>query len=233
MARVSVSVFLQARLGSTRLPKKILLPLLNKTVIEWSMDRLGKLEIDNFVLLCDEASEQTLKPLTKKSGFELFAGDANDVLKRYVDAAKKYNTDVIIRATGDNPLVSAEVAEASLLQFLRYNCDFFAFEQLPLGSGVEVVARKALDTAFQESTVRYDHEHVCPYIYNNPEQFYVVKRNAPKKWSAPNLRITLDTIQDYEYIKALVSKTSDNDPSLEELIALQNHTQIHHKTGVQ
>ena len=162
-------VFLQVRLDSLRLPKKALLELGGVTVIEHAMQSLRRVSAEHHVVLTDERSGPLLEPLAVKCGFDLFAGPRDDVLQRYVLAGRKFGVDRVVRATGDNPLVSWELASRLLSIHQEDNADFSAFDGPPLGTGVEIVEVAALERAVVESDDEYDHEHVTPYLYRNPD----------------------------------------------------------------
>lgn len=189
------AVFLQVRLDSTRLPGKALLPLEDKTVIEHAMLSLRRLPCDHFVMLTAEGDEGELAPYAASCGFELFAGDRQDVLERFIQAGRRYAPDTIIRATGDNPLVVWEAAQ-DVLEYIRKDrsLDYAAMKGLPYGGGVELFRREALEQAYASTGEPYDHEHVTPYIYNNPRRFRLAYLNHKPEMSH---RITLDTQEDY------------------------------------
>jgi spore coat polysaccharide biosynthesis protein SpsF len=107
------AVFLQVRLDSSRLPRKALLELAGVTVLEHAMQALDLVRADIRVLLTTKDSAAELKPIAESAGWNMFIGSKDDVLDRFVMAAREFNADRIIRATGDNPLVSAEMANAA------------------------------------------------------------------------------------------------------------------------
>ncbi|MDC7234125.1 MAG: hypothetical protein PQJ58_12900 [Spirochaetales bacterium] len=195
------AVFLQVRLDSSRLPRKALKVIEGKTVIEHAMLSLRNIPLDNYVIVTAEGDQTELTPLAEKCGFSVFAGDRQDVLKRYIDAGRVYEPDIIIRATGDNPLVAWEPA-AELLAFLKNQeeTDYTAMLGIPVGCGVEIFRRRALEKTFPLTEAPYDHEHVTPYIYNNPEVFSLYyHRHLPELTQ----RVTLDTVEDFIRISCI------------------------------
>ncbi len=202
------AVFLQARLGSHRLPEKILLPLANKTVIEYAMQALGAIPCDVHALLCDEASRSVLEALAGRYSFQLFAGNSEDVLDRFVSAARTFSVDTVIRATGDNPFVSPRLAEKIWKIHQKHGADYSAYNYLPLGAAVEVVRAASLFQAEVNTVEPYDREHVCPYLYHNPEEFKIHRIAAPKQYRMPGARVTLDTEDDYRYMLSLIASRS-------------------------
>ena len=198
-----IGVILQVRLGSSRLPGKALLKLADLTVTEHCLRALGTLEVPVRILATDQASARELGALAQRWGWDLFVGSADDVLDRYVRASRGAGLTTIIRATGDNPLVSAELAQRSLEIHLSEDADYTAIQGAPLGSGVEVVAATALERAWAGDPDAYEREHVNPYLYRRPEVFRILKPQAPQEFSWPQGRLTLDTREDYEHLQSL------------------------------
>ncbi len=190
-------VILQVRLDSSRMPGKALLTIGPRTVFEHVMHRLKVVRADVHVAACDESSADILGPLARAAGFLLVPGPKEDVLARYILAAVTAGVSTIIRATGDNPLVSHEYANRSLEAHRREGADHTIFTGLPTGSGVEIVERSALERAARESSDAYDHEHVTPYIYNHPDSFHLHRVAAPLPEALADSRVTLDTPEDY------------------------------------
>ena len=158
------SVFLQVRLDSSRLPRKALLKLADLTVVEHAMRALDSVEADCRMLLTTLDSEAVLRPLAEKSGWGLFVGPRDDVLARYVLAAREVGADRLVRATGDNPLVSAIMANAALKLFDETGACFAGYSELPLGAGVEIVDVSSLEEAFDEATDAHEREPVSQFL---------------------------------------------------------------------
>ncbi len=197
------AVILQVRLDSTRLPGKALLPLAGKPSIQRVMEALLRVSADLFILATEPASAGPLAPIAEAAGFRLFVGDKENVLRRYADAIRAYEPDVVIRATGDNPLVSWEMADAAADLFRSRHADYAALNDLPLGSGVEVVRASALLDADLSQTDPYEREHVTPYLYRRPDRFVIVREPAPVPYRRPELRVTMDTAEDYRSLSAI------------------------------
>ncbi len=199
----STAVFLQARLGSSRLPGKALMKICGRTVVGLAMDALRQINADSHVLLTEPGSFEQLKPEAEKYGFSIFAGPEDDVLLRFRQAADRYRPDTIIRATGDNPLVDSETALLLLEDHISADADYSGFDGPPLGTGVEVIKTAALMKAAEEAEDPYEHEHVCPYLYRNPSLFRINRHSAPKEFCLPDRHVTIDTIEDFHYISKI------------------------------
>ena len=205
-------VFLQARLGSSRLANKALLELGGHAVVELAMLSLRRIPASRHVLVTDERSAALLAMRAERCGFDLFVGPEDNVLKRFVLAARAHGVAEIVRATGDNPLVSWELARMTVMLRRRTHADYAALDGPPLGTGVEVVRSEALETALAESTDPYDLEHVSPCLYRNPQRFHAVRVEAPPAYRLPDARVTLDTTEDYAYLTRLFAEVYDGSP---------------------
>ena len=194
---------LQARLDSTRLPEKSLLPLGGRPLIFRVMEALRLIPCDARILACPQDSISAFAPLAKEADFALVAGPKEDVLARYCLAIRRCYADRIIRVTGDNPFVFIDAAQTINREAYARAADYAAYSDLPLGAGAESVAAEALLRAEREAGDPAEREHVCPYLYSHPELFMLHRPVAPPRWQGPALRITVDTREDYERAQVL------------------------------
>jgi spore coat polysaccharide biosynthesis protein SpsF len=135
-------------------------------------------------------------------------------------AARKYGISTVVRATGDNPLVSPEVAHLALERHHRDDNDFTALIDAPLGTGVEVLRAGALFRAEREATEAQDREHVSPYIFNRPDRFRVYREQAPERYLMPEAKVTLDTPEDYELLRRIYRDLFRGEPiTIRELLS--------------
>lgn len=217
------SIFLQVRLDSSRLPRKALADLGGKTVTERCLAALTSLVVDRRVLVTERASAAELELLLNGTDWELFVGSKDNVLDRFVQAARATGTTTVVRATGDNPLVSATLAALTLERHRSHGADFSALDGGPTGSGVEVIEASALEVAWASQPDAYEREHVSPYLYRRPERFRIHRTPVPASCWAPEARITLDTAEDLDYLRALWAAVDQGHaPEVEELIPWLN-----------
>ena len=196
-------IFLQARLDSTRLPGKALLPLGDRTVTEQALRALSEVTAEVRALLTDRNSALALAPLARRAGWRVYIGPKEDVLARFAGAVRHFSVDTVIRATGDNPLVCPDLAEEALERFRREGADYCGLTDIPVGAGVEILEGSSLLLADREARDPYDREHVAPFLYRNPDRFRICRVPASRPWSG---RITLDTREDYEYLSRLFDR---------------------------
>ncbi|WP_037571237.1 cytidylyltransferase domain-containing protein [Spirochaeta cellobiosiphila] len=215
---MSNAVFLQVRLDSTRLPNKALKPIMGIPAVVHAMRSLSLIPTDYHVVLTTEDSQSALADIVNNEGWDLYIGSKSDVLDRYYKASLTYEVEEIIRATGDNPLVSYEWAIKAIEQRQLKDADYCGYQGLPIGTGVEVVKASALKRAWTESTQPYHREHVMPYLYENPDKFRIHKPLVDVRYRLWNSSVTMDTQEDYDYIKKIFNSLYHKEPiSFEDL----------------
>ena len=207
------ALVLQARLDSLRLEKKCLLPLGGRPMILRVMEALQGLQVDAKILACPDDSVEAFAPLAKEAGFEIVTGPKDDVLVRYCNAIRHCSATRIIRATGDNPFVFSNAAQAVNDEAVSLGADYAGFFCLPYGAGIESVCAKALLRAEQEAQIPWERENVCPYLYGHPEIFKLHRPLAPLKWQGHDMRITVDTEEDYVRAQKLYSSLEKSNES--------------------
>ena len=202
------ALVLQARLDSSRLNGKALLPLGDRPIVFRVMEALAFLPCEKKILACPEDSVSAFAPLAEEADFLLVPGPKEDVLARYCLAIRKSGADRVIRATADNPFVFIDAAGAIESEASALGADYAGYFGLPYGAGVESVASEALLRAEREAEAPEEREHVCPYLYRHPELFRLHRPLAPGRWQGPECRITVDTKEDYEKAKSLYERLS-------------------------
>ena len=207
------ALILQARLDSSRLAGKSMLDLGGRPLIFRVMEALAIIKCDIKVLACPDDCIEAFGPLAKEAGFELVNGPKDDVLARYCLAIRRFNPDRIIRATGDNPFVFSDAAETLNEEALALGADYSVFFGLPYGAAVESVNSEALFKAEREAQSAYERENVCPYLYGHSELFRLHRPLAPRCWQYSNMRVTVDTEEDFERALMLFNELSGLSPS--------------------
>ncbi|MBA7624666.1 hypothetical protein ES703_32077 [subsurface metagenome] len=225
-SRVKTGIFLQVRLDSRRLPRKALLPLPGGNVIQHAMRALKLIKADIHALLTDGQSANELSDLAEVEGFALFTGPSADVLERFCRAIGHFKVTRVIRATGDNPLVSAGLAQNLLSVHGAEGLDLSHFSGLPVGTGVEVVEAKVLIESSARTDDPYEHEHITTYAYRHPDDFRIGRIPCPETCYLPPARVTLDTEADYQLISRIFAELFRKKPLETEEIVLwfkENH----------
>lgn len=203
-----VVAIIQARMGSTRLPGKVLMPLGNRTVLEQVIHQLSfSRRIDEVVLATTlEPSDEGLVDVAERRGIPIYRGSAADVLDRYYQAASRQSASVVVRITADCPLLDPMIVDETIGEYFRGAFDYvsnFSPPSFPDGLDAEVFSFAALDRAWREAVLPSEREHVTPYIRNHPELFRVGSYRQEVDLSA--LRWTLDNPEDYQLLSKLIA----------------------------
>lgn len=207
-----IYAFVQARMGSSRFPGKILEMINHLPMYYWVVSRLEQvLLIDKVVVLTsDQDQESALIDDCKRRKVEYFQGDEKDVLSRYYEAALHYQKpDVILRITSDCPLIDIRLISEMIELFSSSRADYmsnFVHRRYPRGLDCEIMTFNALERAYKQASKAYQREHVTPYIYENPHEFRVKSFENVKDES--QYRLTVDTRDDLELIRSLVKLAS-------------------------
>ena len=199
---MKIVAIVQARMGSARLPDKVLKSICGTPMIGLLLERLSQSKhIDNIVLATsDDAKNNVLSKYVKKLGFDVYCGSENDVLDRYYRAAKSSNADVIVRITGDCPLIDPKLVDEIISVFMQNEFDYVSntlYPTYPDGLDTEVFTFKALDRAWCEAITLHDREHVTPYIKFS-DGFN--RKNIVNGEDLSSERWTLDEADDLEVI---------------------------------
>jgi spore coat polysaccharide biosynthesis protein SpsF len=205
-------LIIQARLDSSRLPEKSLLPLGGRPLIFRVMEALSSLLCETKVLACPEDCAAAFAPLAAEAGYELLRGPKEDVLARYALGIRRFGADRVIRATGDNPFVFADAAAALEEEAASLDADYAGYASLPYGAGTESLSAASLLRAEKEAASLPEREHVSPYLYGHPELFRLHRPLAPRSWQGADMRLTVDTREDYEKAQILYRALLDLPP---------------------
>lgn len=207
----NVVCIVQARMGSTRLPGKVLKKICGKTVLEHDIDRLKKIKnIDKIVIATTTLERDNfIVEEAKRLNIYYFRGSEEDVLSRYYYAAKENNANIIVRVTSDCPLIDSEVTEKIIQYYLDNDTKYdyvsnTIYRTYPRGLDTEVFSFKALEKAFNEAENLRDIEHVTPYIWDNSSIFKLAQYKNEIDYS--DLRWTLDTEEDFQLISSIYDK---------------------------
>lgn len=206
---MEIAFIIQARLGSTRLPRKILLPFYkNLSILELLIEKLKQIP-ETKVILATSCSPQNdeLESFARSKNCEVYRGDEMDVLKRFIDAAEYYGVKHIIRVCSDNPFLELDSIQR-LLTYVKkepsYDYVSFQVNGIPsikthYGFWTEYVTLKALKKVNEMTNDLLYHEHVTNYIYTHPEEFRMKLLDVPAELkNHSDIRLTIDTINDFE-----------------------------------
>ncbi len=198
-----ITAILQARLSSTRLLGKVMLPLAGRPMIERQFERMRRAtSLERIVLATsDDVSDAPLAALCKELGVDCYRGSLTDVLDRYYQAALVFGATVVVRITGDCPLIDPQVIDKVVAARQAAGVDYASNAikpSYPDGLDVEVMRMSVLEAAWREAKLPSEREHVTPFIWNRPQRFSLLNVQGEVDLSA--LRWTVDTPNDYVFV---------------------------------
>jgi spore coat polysaccharide biosynthesis protein SpsF len=223
MSRRAVAI-IQARIGSTRLPGKVLLPLLGRPILSRVVERTARSRLVDEVVVATtvDPQDQPIVDLAAAEGWAVERGSEMDLLDRYVRVARAHAADVIVRITSDCPLIDPTLIDRTIQVFLDGGADYASNtlepRTFPRGLDVEVVARHALEEAWHDDPDPATREHVTPFLYRNPDRFRLVRLGASDDHSAH--RWCVDVPEDYELVRRIYDALAGDAFGWEDVLAL-------------
>lgn len=230
MSEKNIVAIIQARMGSRRLPGKVLKDIGGRPMLSWVVERASRAQtIDKVVVATTtEASDQPIAEFCSQADYAYTRGKVYDVLDRYYTASQQFEADVIVRLTADCPVIDPNIIDKTVQTFLdaRPPADFVANRlpppwgrTYPIGLDVEVCTFRGLETAWKQAKRPHQREHVMPYLYENEDRFNILLVNHERDYG--NLRWTVDTPADLTLIREVVSRFGERDDfSWDEILAL-------------
>ncbi|KGR90100.1 acylneuraminate cytidylyltransferase [Ureibacillus massiliensis 4400831 = CIP 108448 = CCUG 49529] len=223
-------VIIQARMGSSRLPGKVLKALGDTDVLSYDIARCRAIKgVSEVIIATSELSQDdAIAKWCEEHNVAYFRGSEDDVLDRYVQCAKGYNPDYVMRVTSDCPFVDYEMASEIVSLMEKERKDIVLVDgDLPRGLVVELISFEALQRIHSIGKENRHREHVTYYAYEFPNEFKSVTYNAPSNRIAPELRITLDTEEDYALLYEIAKHFNNPLVSSAEVIQfLKQHPEI-------
>ena len=218
-----IGCIIQARMGSSRLPGKVLMksgngmPLLYHVINQ--LRHCSK--VKNLVIATTTNQEDDeIEKFADNNSVNVFRGSEKDVLDRYFQCAKKYSFSTIVRITSDCPLIDPQIVDKVIERFFSGNYDYATntlIRTFPIGTDAEVFSFSALETAWKNAQLPSEREHVTPHL-RNKGNFKTI--NVENDTNISNLRLTVDRIEDFELIKEILNNISTNPIHLEDILEL-------------
>ncbi|HAU35906.1 MAG TPA: acylneuraminate cytidylyltransferase, partial [Lysinibacillus sp.] len=210
-----IVAIIQARMGSTRLPGKILKKVNGRSLLSYQLERLQQSNYINDLVIATTIDEKDdlIVEFCKKNNILWFRGSEEDVLARYYETAKTFKADVIVRITSDCPIIDVQVVDKTIWNFMDNNFEYVSNtveRTYPRGLDTEVFTFAALEKAYNEATLARDREHVTAYFYTNPDVFKVGSVQNEVDYS--KYRWTVDTEEDFQLIKNIIEKLFFKNP---------------------
>ena len=223
-----ILAIVQARMSSSRLPGKVLRPILGRAMVARQMDRLKNCKsIDRLVLATSrEVSDDPLAALAAQEGWHTHRGSLDDVLERFASAAASHGPAAhVVRLTADCPLIDPQIVDRTVAHHLETGADYTSNalpgqRTFPIGLDTEVMTAAALNRAAREATTKPHREHVTPYFYENPALFKLAALTQPRDLGL--LRWTVDVPADFAFATAVFAELQPQRPDFrqEDILAL-------------
>jgi spore coat polysaccharide biosynthesis protein SpsF len=240
---VKVVAVVQARMGSTRLPGKVLLEVAGAPMLQRMIERVSFARTLSEVVVAttSDASDDPVRDLCARRGFQCVSGHPTDLIDRHLQAAP--DADVVVKIPSDCPLIDPRIIDRVVGEFLVAPAAFDYLSNLhppsyPDGNDVEVMPRAALELAFHQARRPHEREHTTPFLWDDPARFRLGNVSYQRDLSMSH-RLTVDYPADYALVKAVYAALQrQGDPfSLEEILAfLDQHPEVyalnHHLCGV-
>lgn len=228
---------IQARMGSTRLPGKVMKKIKGETVLYYVVERVKQSNLIDQIVIATTTNKRddVIVKEAERLKVDCFRGSEEDVLSRYYGAAQKYDADIVVRITSDCPLIDPKITDKIIRYYLNNNGfdlvtnagPYIGNRSYPRGLDVEVFSFDVLKEVFENATAKHQREHVTPYVYENSEQFKIYYVKAEEILKRPDIRITLDTKQDFELISKIMDHFVTINFNSEELINfLDKHPEL-------
>ena len=223
----------QVRMGSTRLPGKVLLPAAGRPLLDYHVARLAQSGLALYLATTTEPADDALAAYAETHGLPYHRGSETDVLARYYETAVQFGLDVVVRVTSDCPLVDGPLIGAAVARYLA-DAEPLQFRSnsiirnFPRGLDFEIFSMPMLAEAHERASSPYEREHVTPYLKTGPAASRFL--NVDEVWPGGDFsrfRITLDTPEDYEVLRRLIEEHHADQLALPELLALlEAHPEI-------
>jgi spore coat polysaccharide biosynthesis protein SpsF (cytidylyltransferase family) len=204
----------QARMGSTRLPGKVLAEIAGRPLLAWTVTGVGAVRGVSQVVVATttEPADEAVAALAAELGVAVHRGPVHDVLTRCHDAVAPFEPDVVLRQTADNPFPDPIVAAGQVRRLVDGGFDYVGIDDWPLGIAAEACRMTALALAAREATEPADREHVLPFVYRQPDRFrigHLARAGTPPTAAA---RYTVDTEADLEFARTLAERLGHGPP---------------------
>lgn len=203
---MNVVAIIQARMGSTRLPGKILKDIAGETMLARVVNRVRRARLIDEILVAttDRPADDAVVEECGRCSVAVSRGDQDDVLDRYFRAAQLAKAEVVVRITSDCPLIDPEISDKTVAAFLQAQPDYASnriIQTYPRGLDTEVMTFDALARAWQQARKPYERTHVTPYLYEHPAEFRLLSVTGDEDHSGH--RWTVDTPEDLEFVRAV------------------------------
>jgi len=227
---IKIFTIIQARIGSSRLPGKVMMPLAGKPLLLRLHERIAAANYTNTIIIAttEEENDDPIVTLCKDNGIKYYRGNSNDLLDRHYKAALPFNPDAVVKIPSDCPLIDPAIIDKVLKYYIDNEIIFDFVSNLhpasyPDGNDIEIFSASALKDAWLNAKKELEREHTTPYFWENQDKFNVgnVLWDSGNDYSMSH-RFTIDYEEDYEFIKRVYEELYSGDKifSLQDILNL-------------
>lgn len=209
---------IEARVGSSRLPGKVLKEIMGKPMLELMIERVKRARYLNEIVIATSVNpkDDSIEKLSRRANVQCFRGSEEDVLTRVLGAAKYVQGDHIVELWGDTPLIDPEIIDDTIQYYLKNDFDSIATfldKTFPWGMSLIIFSTKMLEQISHNTQDPVDRENVSSYIYEHPEIYKVGNLPCPTVLCRPEIRLTVDEIADFELVKIIFENFLSSNPN--------------------
>jgi spore coat polysaccharide biosynthesis protein SpsF len=224
MSSGKVAIISQARIGSTRLPSKVLLPVKGKVLLAYHYERLLQSGLPVIIATTVRSEDDQIAAFCEERNIAFSRGSEDDVLSRYLECARKFELDTIVRVTSDCPLIDGYSVGQAVKEYEKFDNKQLYYSNtlertFPRGFDLEIFSRELLEEAGAKAVLASDREHVTPFIWNNRTGDVIIRQFRADR-DTSGYRITVDTKEDFELIRQLIEVYQADSLSAADIIQL-------------
>ncbi len=223
---MTVLAVIQARMGSRRLPGKVMADLCGRPLIARLVERIRQAaNVDHLVLATTTAADDDdVAAWAAETGLGVVRGPESDVLARYIAVLDAYPAEFVVRVTGDNPFTDAEQLDAIVARLRDAKLDYVHAPGLPDGAGVDAFSAAALRRCHARARTPRHREHINAFVLENPRAFRIGVHAPAPSLRRPEIRLTVDTAADLARTRSILAGFADARPTLTEIVAFVDRT---------
>lgn len=217
---VKVIGVIQARISSNRLPAKVMLDVMGKTLLERVVERVQNSNVldEIYIATSLKGEDVIIENISKKIGVKCFRGSLDNVFDRFIETIQKSEADIVVRITADNPLTEPNMIDYGVKHLTHYDLDYVGYKNVPVGTAVEIFTAKSFLSIPTSKLNIHNKEHVTSYYYQNLDKYKVEFIKDFYEEDLSNISLTVDTLKDYIKICNIYLNNKQND--LSELVKL-------------
>ena len=223
MSSDRLGIIVSARMGSTRLPEKAIRPLQGRKMLDFLFKRLKSSNfVDEFIFATTtRVEDKILLEIALDNGFKTFTGSTNNLIDRYVHAAREYDVDTVIRVTGDCPFVNGEMIDYCCACIEGLDFDLASTKGFfPEGIDAEFYKSNLMESLLKKELSEQDKEHLTLYFYKNKKEYNILNINPPECWLSKQ-SFTIDTPEDYSEAIKIADHFESYSFSIQDMVNLR------------